>query len=102
VQAVLHSKSYQLNYPIRQGLIDNWNNMEKLWQRCYYDYLRVEPEEHYVLLVRPCRVSRVPAAAGGVTRRILRCYGSAAAYPRRATGRGLVHLHSASWATCCA
>jgi actin-related protein len=73
VQAVLHSKSYQLNYPIRQGLIDNWNNMEKLWQRCYYDYLRVEPEEHYVLLVRACRVSSVPAAADFHRRRTRRC-----------------------------
>jgi hypothetical protein len=33
---------YQLNYPIKSGLIDNWNNMEKLWQRCFYDYLRVD------------------------------------------------------------
>jgi hypothetical protein len=51
-QAVAHSKTYQLNYPIRHGLIENWNNMERLWQRCFYDYLRVEPEDHYVLLVR--------------------------------------------------
>jgi actin-related protein 3 len=33
-------------------LIENWNNMERIWQRCMYEYLRVEPEEHYVLLVR--------------------------------------------------
>jgi actin-related protein 3 len=50
-EAIAHSKSYQLNYPIRQGLIENWTSMEKLWQRCFYDYLRVEPEDHYVLLV---------------------------------------------------
>lgn len=55
MQAIAHSKTHQLNYPIRQGLVDNWNNMEKLWQRCYYDYLRVEPEEHYVLLVSTAR-----------------------------------------------
>jgi len=52
---VSHAKSYQLNYPIRHGLIENWNNMEKLWQRCYYDYLRVEPDEHFVMLVRAAR-----------------------------------------------
>lgn len=51
--AVAHAKTYSLNYPIRHGLVENWNNMEKLWQRCYYDYLRVEPEEHYVLLTEP-------------------------------------------------
>ena len=52
-QAVANSKSYQLSYPIRQGCVDNWNNMEKLWQRCFYDFLRVEPEEHCVLLTEP-------------------------------------------------
>jgi actin-related protein len=51
MQAVAHSKSYQINYPIKHGLIENWNNMERLWQRCFFDHLRVEPEEHYVLLV---------------------------------------------------
>ena len=52
-QAVANSKSYQLSYPIRQGCVDNWNNMEKLWQRCFYDFLRVEPEQHFVLLTEP-------------------------------------------------
>jgi hypothetical protein len=52
-QAIANSKTHQLSYPIRQGCVDNWNNMEKLWQRCFYDYLRVEPEQHYVLLTEP-------------------------------------------------
>lgn len=43
--------TYQLNYPIRHGLIDNWNNMEKYWEQCFFKYLRCEPEDHYVLLV---------------------------------------------------
>ena len=45
-----NSSSHQLNYPIRHGLIDNWDNMERLWQRCIFEYLRCEPEDHYVLL----------------------------------------------------
>ena len=45
------TKMFQTNYPIRHGLIENWNNMERLWQRCFYEYMRVEPDEHYVLLV---------------------------------------------------
>lgn len=52
LQAVSRSSTYALNYPIRHGLIENWDNMEKLWHRCFYDHLRVEPEEHYVTLVR--------------------------------------------------
>ena len=45
-----NSSSYQLNYPIKHGLIDNWDNMERMWSRCIFEYLRVEPEDHYVLL----------------------------------------------------
>jgi actin-related protein 3 len=45
--------NYNLDYPIRHGLIDNWDNMERYWQRCMYQYLRCDPEEHYVLLTEP-------------------------------------------------
>lgn len=27
--------------------------MERLWQRCMFEYLRCEPEEHYVMLTEP-------------------------------------------------
>ncbi len=43
--------NYNIDYPIRHGIIDNWDNMERYWQRCLYQYLRCDPEEHYVLLV---------------------------------------------------
>ena len=51
-EALNHSSTHQVHYPIRHGIIDNWDNMERLWQRCFFKYLRCEPEEHYVLLVR--------------------------------------------------
>ena len=51
--AFSNSSTHQLNYPIRHGLIDNWDNMERLWQRCLFEYLRCEPEDHYVLLTEP-------------------------------------------------
>lgn len=43
--------TYQLNYPMKHGLVENWNNMEKYWEQCLFKYLRCEPEDHYVLLV---------------------------------------------------
>ena len=52
-QAQANSTTYQINYPIRHGIIDNWDNMERLWQRCMFEYLRCEPEEHYVMLTEP-------------------------------------------------
>jgi len=52
-EAINHTSTHQLGYPIRHGLIENWDNMERLWQRCFFDYLRCEPEEHYVTLTEP-------------------------------------------------
>ena len=51
--AQANSTTHQINYPIRHGLIDNWDNMERLWQRCMFEYLRCEPEEHFVMLTEP-------------------------------------------------
>jgi actin-related protein 3 len=52
-EAQANSTTYQLNYPIKHGLIDNWDNMERMWQRCIFKYLRCEPEEHIFLLTEP-------------------------------------------------
>lgn len=51
--AFANSSTHQINYPIRHGIVDNWDNMERLWQRCLFEYLRCEPEEHYVVLTEP-------------------------------------------------
>ena len=51
--AFANSSTHQINYPIRSGLIDNWDNMERLWSRCLFEYMRCEPEEHHILLTEP-------------------------------------------------
>jgi actin-related protein 3 len=33
-------------------MIDNWDHMERFWEQSIFKYLRAEPEDHYVLLVR--------------------------------------------------
>jgi actin-related protein 3 len=45
--------NYQINYPMKHGLIENWDNMEKYWEQCLFKYLKCEPEDHYVLLTEP-------------------------------------------------
>ncbi|XP_024358612.1 actin-related protein 3 isoform X1 [Physcomitrium patens] len=45
-----HSSAYTLSYPIRQGQIENWDTMERFWQQCLFNYLRCDPEDHYMLL----------------------------------------------------
>ncbi len=46
-------KQYKINYPIRHGQIDNWDLMEKFWQRSIFSHLKCEPEEHCFLLTEP-------------------------------------------------
>ena len=39
--------------PIEHGCITNWDEMERVWYHLFYYELRVEPEEHPVLLTEP-------------------------------------------------
>jgi actin-related protein len=39
-----------LNYPIKSGIVTSWDDMEKVWEYCMANELRVDPSEHKVLL----------------------------------------------------
>ncbi|XP_046580591.1 actin-5-like [Haliotis rubra] len=39
-----------LKYPVENGIVNNWDDMERVWHHTYYNELRVAPEEHPVLL----------------------------------------------------
>ncbi|KAJ5075102.1 actin [Anaeramoeba ignava] len=39
-----------LSYPIQKGIIENWDNMEKMWHHIFYNELKIAPEEHPVLI----------------------------------------------------
>ena len=49
---LLLNRTYSLHNPIKHGMIDNWDHMERFWEQSIFKYLRAEPEDHYVLLVR--------------------------------------------------
>lgn len=42
---------YQITFPMKHGQVENWDNMERFWEHCFFKYLRTEPENHYVMLV---------------------------------------------------
>ena len=37
-------------HPIEHGVITNWDDIERIWYHTFYNELRIEPEEHSVLL----------------------------------------------------
>merc|ERR1712063_139027 len=39
-----------LKYPIANGIINNWDDMEKIWHHTFYNELRIAPEEDPILL----------------------------------------------------
>merc|ERR1719443_1511839 len=39
-----------LKYPIAHGIVTSWDDMEKIWHHTFYNELRIQPEEHSVLL----------------------------------------------------
>lgn len=39
-----------LDYPLQNGIVQNWDYMEKIWKHCYFDQLKADPEKHPVLL----------------------------------------------------
>lgn len=40
----------KMQHPIAHGVVTNWDDMEKIWHHTFYNELRVNPEEHNVLL----------------------------------------------------
>jgi len=39
-----------LKYPIEHGVITSWDDMEKIWHHTFYNELRIQPDEHSILL----------------------------------------------------
>jgi actin len=39
-----------IRYPIEHGVVTNWDDMEKIWHHTFYNEMRVNPEDHNILL----------------------------------------------------
>ena len=40
----------KIQQPIKQGCVENWDDMEKVWHHTLYNELRVSPEEHSIIM----------------------------------------------------
>ncbi len=45
------SSNHSITYPMMNGMIDKWDQMEKFWHQSIYHYMKVDPQEHYFVLV---------------------------------------------------
>ncbi len=45
--------THNIHFPIKHGIIQDWNTMEQTWSHSIYHKLRCNPEEHYFLLTEP-------------------------------------------------
>jgi actin-related protein len=53
--------SLNLKYPIENGIVKDWDDMEKIWNHVYFDKLKVDPKKHPVLLTEAplnCKADR--------------------------------------------
>ena len=39
-----------LKCPIENGIVNNWDDMERIWHHAFFNELRVDPEEHPAIL----------------------------------------------------
>ncbi|KAK3603176.1 hypothetical protein CHS0354_043009 [Potamilus streckersoni] len=49
----LTATSYSVKWPIRHGIVEDWDLMERFMEQAIFKYLRAEPEDHYFLLTEP-------------------------------------------------
>ena len=58
----------KLTYPIEHGIVNDWEDMKKIWHHCFYNELRVSPAEHPTLLTEgtpvPTQLPATPKPTG--------------------------------------
>lgn len=45
--------NYAVKWPVRHGIVEDWDLMERFYEQAIFKYLRAEPEDHYFLLTEP-------------------------------------------------
>jgi len=50
VQSKRKFLTMNFKYPIKRGIVTNWDDMEKIWHHTFYNELQIAPEDHPILL----------------------------------------------------
>lgn len=45
--------SLEVKYPVENGIIKNWDDMELLWNYTFYEKLQIHPQDNKILLTEP-------------------------------------------------
>eukprot|EP01083_Nonionella_stella_P174765 606787_1 len=48
--AIQHSGQLLLKYPVKHGIIQNFDDIQDIWHHTFYSQLRIAPEEHPVFI----------------------------------------------------
>ncbi|ESO08199.1 hypothetical protein HELRODRAFT_185429 [Helobdella robusta] len=49
----MEATNYATKWPIRHGIVEDWDLMERFMEQAIFKYLKAEPEDHYFLLTEP-------------------------------------------------
>jgi len=52
-EAALARHSLEVDYPVQNGIVRNWEDMEHLWNYTFYERMQIAPGDHKVLLTEP-------------------------------------------------
>lgn len=51
-EALRKKASLQMRWPLRSGVVTNWEDVERVYHHAFYNELRVAPEEHAVVMAQ--------------------------------------------------
>jgi actin len=55
-KAQQHKGILSFSRPMKDGIVQNFEDQEKIWEHCFYNELRVDPKENPVIMSEPPRV----------------------------------------------
>jgi actin-related protein 2 len=52
-EAAAVRQSLDIKYPVENGIVRNWEDMEHLWNYTFYEKMKIRPQEYKIMLTEP-------------------------------------------------